>query len=148
MITIVKADVSQAATIAKFQQAMALETENLILEDNTINNGVKNVFHNPQHGFYIVALNGTEVIASCMITYEWSDWRNQQVWWLQSVYVVPEWRKKGIFSLIFTEIKTLGAQAGISLFRLYVEQHNTAGIGTYLAKGFVSTHYQLLECQV
>ena len=77
--------------------AMALETENKILDEATAKFGVSRVFDNKELGFYLVAESKSGVIASLMITYEWSDWRNALFWWIQSVYVRPEHRQKGVY---------------------------------------------------
>ena len=86
---------------------MAKETENLDLDIEVVKKGVAAVFENPAHGTYFVCLEDSIVIASLLITYEWSDWRNRQTWWIQSVYVSPEKRKKGVFKKMYLHLKDI-----------------------------------------
>ncbi len=88
MITIRKATPEDAAVIIDFQQKMAWETEQMKLDPEIISKGVNAVFTDPSRGQYWVAEDEGKVVASLLITYEWSDWRNCNVWWFQSVYVL------------------------------------------------------------
>ena len=80
---------------------MANETEGIELDNDTVNKGVESVFKDPKKGKYYVATENDVIVASMLITYEWSDWRNNWVYWLQSVYVLPEKRGLGIFKLMY-----------------------------------------------
>ena len=83
------AEHADISTLAHFNQQMASETENIRLKEEVISAGVAGMIDNPQRGFYLVAESDGEIAASLMITYEWSDWRNGNFWWIQSVYVLP-----------------------------------------------------------
>lgn len=132
--------------IAQFQVLMAEETENVTLDKNTIENGVKAVFENPHFGKYYVAENEGKIIACLLTTYEWSDWRSAMVWWLQSVYVLPEYRKTGVFSMMYQHIKSLvAADANIGGIRLYMINSNHRARAVYEAMGMDGHHYQLFE---
>jgi GNAT superfamily N-acetyltransferase len=124
---------------------MAWETEQMTLAPDTIKKGVNAVFEDPTRGQYWVAENETAVIASLLITYEWSDWRNCNVWWFQSVYVLAEYRRKGIFRSMFKHIKAEGEKEGIAGLRLYVETNNSGAQKTYEALGMQSLHYRMYE---
>ncbi|MCK7509419.1 MAG: GNAT family N-acetyltransferase [Desulfobacterales bacterium] len=91
------ASLSDAPTIARFNALMALETENLTLDESRLLNGVRAVLQDPAKGFYCVAEMDGAVVGQLMITYEWSDWRNATFWWIQSVYVEKSVRSKGVF---------------------------------------------------
>jgi GNAT superfamily N-acetyltransferase len=120
---------SEREIIAGFQIEMAKETEDIVLGKSTINAGVQAVFDNPFLGCYYVAEIEGRIIASLLITYEWSDWRAASVWWIQSVYVTPEYRRMGVFSSMynFTKSKVL-ALDDVKGIRLYmVSRNNTAG---------------------
>ncbi len=145
---ILEATIADASTIVDFQIAMALETEQLVLHHNTITSGVAHIFQTPADGLYLVVKISNNTVASCMITYEWSDWRSTRVWWLQSVYVIPEYRKQGVFTAICMQVKSMAKAQGCSLLRLYVEQHNAAAAATYIKNGFTKTHYHLFECSI
>jgi ribosomal protein S18 acetylase RimI-like enzyme len=103
------------------------------------------VFENPGHGQYWVAEDEGKVVASLLITYEWSDWRNANVWWFQSVYVLPEYRRSGIFRSMYLKIKEEGERQGIAGLRLYVETNNERARKTYEALGMQSEHYTMYE---
>ncbi len=145
MIDIRKAKPSDADTIIDFQQRMAWETERITLNPETLASGVHAVFTSLNCGQYWVAEEDGLVIASLLITYEWSDWRNSNVWWFQSVYVLPALRRKGIFSAMYLRIKNEAEKQGVAGLRLYVETNNYTAQQTYEALGMESKHYKMYE---
>ncbi|MCU0248129.1 MAG: GNAT family N-acetyltransferase [Bryobacter sp.] len=146
MIAIRRARPEDALTIASFNRAMALETENLALDPEKSDRGAEAVFADPGLGFYLVAESGGAVAGCLMITYEWSDWRNGMFWWVQSVYVKPEWRGRGVYKSLYAEAKRLAAaQGNVCGFRLYVERENERAQATYRRQGMHETHYRLYE---
>jgi GNAT superfamily N-acetyltransferase len=145
MIKIRRANPKDVKAIISFQQAMAMETESLKLKEAILEAGVKVVFKDPSKGEYYVAESNGSVIASLLITYEWSDWRNSNVWWFQSVYVIPEFRRKGVFRLMYLFIKEEAEKLDIAGLRLYVETNNSAAMRTYEAMGMTSEHYTMYE---
>jgi len=145
MIVIRKATPSDAPLIIDFQQKMAWETEKMSLDVDTVTKGVYAVFENPGRGEYYVAESDSKQIASLLITYEWSDWRNCNVWWFQSVYVVPEYRRRGIFRKMYTYIRKMAEEQDIAGLRLYVETKNETARETYQAMGMTSEHYSFYE---
>ena len=145
MTTIRKATIDDASAIIDFQQKMAWETEHMTLIPKTIKNGVNAVFADSSRGQYWVAESEGKVVASLLITFEWSDWRNCNVWWIQSVYVLPEFRRKGIFRSMYLHIKAEAEKDGIPGLRLYVETNNTTAQSTYEALGMSSLHYKMYE---
>lgn len=136
---------NDADAIISFQQKMALETEEMELDYSTISAGVKAVFDDPAKGKYYVAEENAKVQASLMITPEWSDWRNAMVWWFQSVYVLPEARRKGIFKRMYDFIKSRAIEEGAAGLRLYVEKENIRAQQTYTAMGMDGEHYKMFE---
>ena len=145
-INVRKAIPADAGTIADFNIAMALETENKELSPDKIRPGVRALFSMPEYGFYLVAEIDREVAGSLMITYEWSDWRNGFFWWIQSVYVKPEFRRQGVYQEMFSFIKELaGRNSEICGCRLYVEHNNSIAQGTYKSLGMNETHYKMFE---
>jgi GNAT superfamily N-acetyltransferase len=145
MAIIRKASPEDASTIIDFQQKMAWETEEMLLIPEIVEKGVNAVFSVPARGQYWVAESDGKVIASLLITFEWSDWRNSDVWWFQSVYVLPEFRRKGIFRSMYQYIKTEAEKEGIPGLRLYVETNNSGAQITYQALGMQSLHYKMFE---
>jgi GNAT superfamily N-acetyltransferase len=124
---------------------MAWETEQMSLDNEIISNGVNGVFEDPSRGQYYVAEFGELVVASLLITYEWSDWRNSNVWWFQSVYVLPDYRRTGIFRKMYSFIKEEADISNIAGLRLYVESNNTGARKTYETLGMSSDHYTMYE---
>lgn len=101
--------------IAAFQIAMALETEQIRLDEETVNKGVRAVFNDPAKGTYYLAEKNGQVIASLLTTFEWSEWRNGTILWIQSVYVSPDFRGNGVYkSLNDALVEILGTLAGLT----------------------------------
>jgi ribosomal protein S18 acetylase RimI-like enzyme len=145
-LTIRKADLTDAALIAEYNRAMAKETENLDLDPARVLAGVETVLSDAAKGFYVVAEDGGRVVAQVMITFEWSDWRNGQFWWFQSVYVHPEYRKQGIFRNLYAHVlEQARANPEICGVRLYVEGGNLRAQHTYESLGMNKTSYGLYE---
>jgi GNAT superfamily N-acetyltransferase len=140
-----KATTEDATVIIDFQQKMAWETEKMTLVPEIISKGVKAVFENSAHGQYWIAEENNIVLASLLITYEWSDWRNTNVWWFQSVYVLPDYRRTGIFRSMYSHIKNEADKQGVAGLRLYVESNNSRAQKTYEALGMMSEHYTMYE---
>ena len=132
--------------IAAFQLKMALETENLVLDEATVLQGVLHVSRDATKGKYLIAMIDDQIVGSLLMTYEWSDWRNNTVVWVQSVYVLPEFREKGVFSILYRTVKEMVVKdnsfAGI---RLYVDKTNTNAQQVYQKSGMNGDHYQLFE---
>ncbi len=145
MLKIRKALPGDAPAIASFQVSMALETEQLVLDGPTVAKGVEAIFRDPSKGSYYVAESGERVVASLLITYEWSDWRNSNVWWIQSVYVVPQFRRQGVFKKLYYHVKDLAVGQDIAGLRLYVETENRRARQTYESLGMNSGHYAFYE---
>ncbi len=145
MITIRKAVQSDAPSIIDFQLKMAWETEGIRLDPETVTKGVNAVFTDHSKGQYFVAESDQKPVASLLITFEWSDWRNRNVWWLQSVYVMPEYRRRGIFRKMYLFIKEQAGINDIAGLRLYVETRNLNAKKTYEALGMSSEHYSFYE---
>ena len=132
-------------SLVSFNQQMAWETEQKELDDSVLLGGVSAVLSSADRGFYLVAEVEGEVVASLMVTYEWSDWRNGFFWWIQSVYVVPSCRRQGLYQQLYTKVQTLGAAAGAIGFRLYVEKENQVAQKTYQSLGMKMCDYDMYE---
>lgn len=145
-INIGLAQLSHGKDIAKFNEAMAKETEGKILLPHVVLAGVNHLLKNPSQGFYIVAEVDSKVVGCLMITKEWSDWRNGVFWWIQSVFVEKEYRRRGIYRRMYEFIKELAhAQEDVCGFRLYVERDNTIAQQTYSALGMTPLPYLMYE---
>jgi GNAT superfamily N-acetyltransferase len=144
-ITIREAVREEAPAIADFQVLMAMETEGYTLRHDIITRGVTAVFEDPSKGRYFIAEEAGKPLASLLITPEWSDWRNSYVWWFQSVYVIPEARRRGIFRMMYIHVRDMAEKEGAAGLRLYVETDNRRAQITYEAMGMDSTHYKMYE---
>jgi ribosomal protein S18 acetylase RimI-like enzyme len=139
------ATVSDAAAIASFNIAMALETENKRLEPDVIDAGVREAVRDRDKCLYFVAEIDGQIAGQIMVTYEWSDWRNGNIWWIQSVYVPPAFRRRGVFKALYSHVRSEAVRSDAVALRLYVEKHNTAAQQTYLALGMAMTDYLVME---
>jgi GNAT superfamily N-acetyltransferase len=140
------ATATDAASITRFQQQMAKETEGITLDADTVGKGVSAVFEDPSRGIYYVLEVEGQVIASLLITYEWSEWRNGQVWWIQSVYVERDFRGQGIFKQLYAYIQSLAtSDENICGIRLYVDNTNAAAQKVYQSIGMNGDHYKVYE---
>jgi ribosomal protein S18 acetylase RimI-like enzyme len=145
-MTIRRATLQDTETIAALNRAMAWETEQIRLEEDRTREGVKALLAEPRRGFYLVAESGGQLIGQLMITYEWSDWRNGDFWWIQSVYVSPEQRGSGIYRRLHEAVLEQARQAGdVCGIRLYVEEHNHRAQGVYQRMGMQKTAYLVFE---
>jgi len=137
------ADVEQ---IADFNCRLALESEHRELDPETVRAGVAALLADAAHGQYFLAVDAAEIAGQMLITYEWSDWRNGQFWWIQSVYVAPAYRRSGVFSNLLAHVRELARRrSDVCGLRLYVENDNTRAIATYAACGLEPTGYSVME---
>lgn len=137
---------ADAGVIAEFNCAMALETEGKRLILVTVLKGAQRLLDEPALGFYLVAESEGESVGLAMVTTEWSDWRNGRFWWIQSVYVRPDFRRRGVFRALYSAIRERAAHGpDVCGFRLYVEKDNANAIATYRSLGLSATDYRVME---
>lgn len=137
---------TDAPIIARFNREMALETEQRKLSPPRVLRGVKALLADPAKGTYFLAEFGGQVIGQLLITYEWSDWRNGNFWWIQSVFVTPTERGRGVFKALHAHIERLARRRkDVCGVRLYVDAHNTKAKEVYARLGLKATHYELWE---
>lgn len=144
-IAIRTATIEDAEAIAEHNILMAQETEDYALDRATVTAGVKGMFGSENRGFYLVAEAEGSVIGSLMITFEWSDWRNANMWWFQSVYIRENFRRKGIFSKMYEKIQQMAENEGVVLLRLYVEKENSRAKSVYKSLGMSECRYLMYE---
>jgi GNAT superfamily N-acetyltransferase len=141
-----QANESDSASIVEFQLAMAWETEQVKLHEPTVIKGVAAVFADSSKGIYYVAEIDGKVVGSLLTTFEWSDWRNGTVLWIQSVYVRPEYRKRSIFSHLYKHVQEkVAADQNLRGIRLYADKTNTSAHRVYEHLGMTAEHYQMFE---
>jgi GNAT superfamily N-acetyltransferase len=144
------ANLDDVESIITFSAAMALETENRQLNVARLREGTLSLLNTPSYGFFMVAelRDGEQrrLIGQLMITYEWSDWRNGVFWWIQSVYVDPAWRRRGVFRRIHEAVVSQAkADVKVCGLRLYVEQDNHTAEAVYQRVGLKRSVYKVYE---
>ncbi|HUU04099.1 MAG TPA: GNAT family N-acetyltransferase [Myxococcota bacterium] len=145
-VEIRRANSGDAAAIVAFNRAMAKETEDRVLDETVLLAGVRAVMNDPAKGFYLLAERRGSVVGQLMVTSEWSDWRNADFWWIQSVYVEPSHRRQGIFRALYAYLYAEARKReGICGIRLYAERENKSAHAVYLALGMQPARYQMFE---
>ncbi|MEL7239157.1 MAG: GNAT family N-acetyltransferase [Planctomycetota bacterium] len=137
-----------AAVIADFNLRLCRETEHRELDPDTVRAGVKHVLSDASKGRYFVAMpsdNPGEIVGCLLITHEWSDWRNGDIWWIQSVYTRADYRGRGVFRGLYEHVRNAAREAGAAGLRLYVERDNDAALATYDKLGMHETPYRMME---
>jgi len=144
-ILVRKADESDISTLIEYNRALADETENISLETGVLQLGIEKALDLKDCHYFVAELDG-KIVGQTMITSEWSDWRNGVMWWMQSVYVHPDYRKRGVFQSIFKYIETLAANdPEVKALRLYVMQDNHTGQSAYRNLGMKNSGYVVYE---
>ena len=143
-----KANLKDAEKIANFNVLLAKESENLNISFNTTLKAVKELIINKNKGFYLLATKDEKIIGQLMITFEWSDWSNKDFWWIQSVYVDKDFRKKGVFKNLLTEVKKQAKKNNVSQIRLYVFKENKKAIKAYKSLNMKEKEYIIFETEV
>lgn len=133
-------------TLIDFQLRMALETENLTLDLVTVTRGAHQVFNDPSKGTYYVAEQNGQVVGCLMTTFEWSEWRNGNVLWIQSVYIDEKFRGHGVFRKLYAHVQaSVNNDPGLKGIRLYVDKKNKEAQQVYQKLGMNGDHYKVYE---
>ncbi len=143
--------------LAQCNAAMALETEDKPLDADTLRAGIAAALADAGKARYFIAMRdaslaGAETIGmpvgTLMLTTEWSDWRNGDWWWVQSVYVMREHRRHGIYAALYRHVERLARGTdGVVGLRLYVEKENADAMATYVAMGMRDAGYRVFESE-
>ena len=148
-IVIRNATVDDIEVMADWAVAMAWETEQKKLDPDTVRRGIRGVFDQPGRGRYFIAERHGEAAGTLMLTYEWSDWRNGDWWWIQSVYVAPEHRRQGVYAALYAHVKREAeARPDVRGLRLYVEHENKTAQKTYESLGMADAGYKMYEAEL
>ena len=146
-LTVRSATATDVSVIVEYNRRLAAETEHVTLDAAIVTAGVAAAVADPdRRGPYFLACDGADVVGQMQVTFEWSDWRNGWFWWVQGVYVRADYRRRGVFRLLFDAVIDRAKAAGDVIgVRLYVERDNAAAQATYARHGFTPTSYLLLE---
>ena len=146
MTTVRTATAADVETLARWAEAMALETEGKVLDAATVRAGIAAGLADPGKARYFVAERDGRAVGTLMLTTEWSDWRNGWWWWIQSVYVAEDARRLGVFRALYDHVAVAAqATADVCGLRLYVENDNARAQATYAALGMADAHYRVFE---
>ena len=146
-VTIRPAERSDLPHLVQWNAAMAWETEQKALDPAVLERGVAAVFDEPRRGFYLFAEHNGAPAGCLLVTYEWSDWRAGDFWWIQSVYVVPQARRAGVFRSLYAHVEQRARGVGAVGLRLYVETENERAQRTYAGLGMERCHYFMYETE-
>ncbi len=145
-VTIRPATLADLEVLVRFSAAMARETEGRALDLKRLRKGVRAVLASKRHGRYLVAESGAAVVGQLLLTSEWSDWRNGVFWWIQSVYVEPSARRRGVYQTLHKHVVREARERGdVCGVRLYVEKDNVAARTAYAGLGMTATAYRIYE---
>lgn len=142
---IVRGEASDIDSIVQFQTDMAMESEGCVLDKEKVTKGVSAAMLDESKGIYWVAKYEGRTIGSLMLTREWSDWNNEWYWWIQSVYVIPEFRKQGVYKAMYQKVKDAAKDNNVSQIRLYVDKTNHSAQKVYQNLGMHESHYLMYE---
>jgi ribosomal protein S18 acetylase RimI-like enzyme len=135
-----------APLLVEFNRAMAAESEDKGLDLEILTRGVNHLLAHPAEGFYLIGERDGQVAGSLMVTFEWSDWRCGRFWWIQSVYVAPDQRRRGVYRAMHDLVRRRALEDPQACgLRLYVERDNDGAMATYRTLGMDETHYRLYE---
>lgn len=145
-LTVRPARTADAPAIVEFNRRLAAETEGKTLDPAALAAGVRAGLADPHRALYFVAEEDGTVRGQMMVTREWSDWRNGWLWWIQSVYVRPEDRRRGVFRALYEHVhRAAQSDPEVIGLRLYMERDNHAGRRTYLGVGMSELPYVVFE---
>jgi GNAT superfamily N-acetyltransferase len=135
-----------AELVVRWNMLLAEESEDKTLAQPVLAEGVRQVLADQRKGRYFVAMVDGQPVGQTMVTYEWSDWRNGWIWWIQSVYVEPDYRRRGIYRALHDHIADVARRSGeVVGLRLYVEQSNTVAREVYRSCGLRPAGYLVYE---
>lgn len=145
--TIRRAETADAPAIVDFNLRLASESEGKALDPAVLAAGVAAALADPERkGPYYLAMEEGRVLGQLQITFEWSDWRAGWFWWIQSVYVRQEARRRGVYRSLYGHVLDLARREGNVIgIRLYVERDNHGAQRTYRDLGMEPLPYLLLE---
>ena len=144
-IDVRRATAADLDSVCEFNRLLALETEGKTLDPALLRDGVAAVLADGTKGLYFIAHDGQNILGQMALTYEWSDWRNGWFWWLQSVYVRAEARRRGVCGALIDHIREAARVSRVIGLRLYVEHDNTNAQATYQKMGLEHTSYLVME---
>jgi ribosomal protein S18 acetylase RimI-like enzyme len=137
---------ADAERIVRWNMLLAEESEAKQLSVDVLTRGVRRVLADRSKGRYFLADVDGRPAGQTMVTYEWSDWRDGQIWWIQSVYVEPGFRRRGVYRALHRHvIATAKADGGVVGLRLYVERNNVLAQQVYQNCGLANAGYIVFE---
>jgi len=142
------AKLRDAEAITTQNISLAKESEKILLNTKMVLAGVKALLSDKNKGFYLVAEENNTIVGQLLITFEWSDWRNKLIWWVQSVYVQKEWRNKGVFTQLLNYTTQQARKQQVAFLRLYMHKHNKSALKVYEKMRWKQEPYMVYRLQL
>ncbi len=144
-VSVRKASVEDLDTIMSFNVALARESEGLELDQAILRQGVQSLLLDSSKGQYFLAESEGQLVGQMMYTSEWSDWRNGNWMWIQSVYINPSFRKQGLFRILLATLQDIADRSpDVVGLRLYVDKDNQSAMRCYERCDFDYASYQIM----
>ncbi|MGC9308760.1 MAG: GNAT family N-acetyltransferase [Thermoplasmatota archaeon] len=145
---IVRATMNDAEAIARNNLDLRLETEKVRMDADLVVQGVRSLIAHSDWGFYLLAKEKRQVVGQVMVTYEWSDWRNQSIWWLHRIYVNKKWRRRGVFKQLFQRLKREAERNNVYALRVYLHEDNSEAGAVYSHVGMERSPFLIFSLLV
>lgn len=135
-------------TLVDFTVREASEAEGVTLDRTEAMRGVRGAFQQPPLARYWVAETADgRIAASASIVTEWSNFHGGFYWWIQSVFIAPEHRGRGLIELLLDHLARMAEAGGALALRLYAHSANHRALHAYQRCGFVEAPYTILTLQ-
>lgn len=98
--------------------------------------------------YWVVQDERGRTVGNISVVREWSNWNAGFYWWIQSMFIVPEHRGKGLMSLLLEMVTEAARSEGALDIRLCVHRDNVRAIRAYRKVGFSDSSYQVMSLKV
>ena len=110
----------------------AADAEGVELSGEEALRGVATGLADPAVASYWLAESAEgEVVAATSVVTEWSNFYGGRYWWVQSLYIAPEHRGRGLVELLLDHLVAAARADGALDLRLVVHQSNQRAIRAY-----------------
>jgi ribosomal protein S18 acetylase RimI-like enzyme len=140
-----KATPADLKSLVSFAVAEAKEAEGVKKDSERVRQGISTALNDDSIALYwVLEKKSIGVIGSVSMVKEWSDWNSGYYWWIQNMYLLPEFRGKGFMERLIQELKDAARNEGALELRLYVHKNNAQAISAYQKVGFFDADYRIM----
>jgi GNAT superfamily N-acetyltransferase len=144
-----RAELSDLEVLVSFAVQEAKEAEGIELSPENVHRGISAALANDSLGrFWVLTRENEEAIANVSIIREWSNWNGGYYWWIQSLFILPEFRGAGLMQNLINAVKNAAHREGAIDLRLYVHGKNERAIKAYNKAGFSESLYRIMRMSV